>query len=88
VDLTDKLEEMNIRKMELETGLKSINEVRQEMGLEVVTWGDKPLNYNQSGVEAPEPDTGNEELDNAFKLIRQAETDVYRNYDYMNGGLL
>ena len=79
VDLTDKLEEMNIRKIELETGLKTINEIRQDMGLEVVAWGDQPLDYNTSGVEAPEPDTGNEELDNAFRLINNSVNDIYTN---------
>ena len=88
IDLTDKLEEMNIRRMELETGLKTINEIRQDMGLDVVSWGDQPLNYNPSNVdEAPEVDTGNTELDEAFNLIRSAETDVYRQFDYRNGGL-
>jgi hypothetical protein len=36
---------------------------------------------------APEIDTGDQKLDEAFNLIRQAETDVYRTYDYLNGGL-
>ena len=86
IDLTDKLEEMNIRRMELETGLKTINEIRNDMGLDVVSWGDQPLNYNPNNSdEAPEPDTGNPELDEAFNLIRSAETNVYRSYDYMNG---
>ena len=88
IDLTDKLEEMNIRRMELETGLKTINEIRNDMGLDVVSWGDQPLNYNPNNVdEAPELDTGDEQLDEAFRLIRSAEADVYRQYDYLNGGL-
>jgi HK97 family phage portal protein len=87
VDLTDKLEEMNIRKMELETGLKSINEIRQEIGLEPVYWGDSPLVLMDNSEPAPEIDTGDQKLDEAFNLIRQAETDVYRTYDYLNGGL-
>jgi HK97 family phage portal protein len=87
IDLTDKLEEMNIRKMELETGLKSINEIRQEIGLEPVYWGDKPLGLMDNSEPAPEIDTGDKTLDEAFNLIRQAETDVYRTYDYLNGGL-
>jgi hypothetical protein len=87
IDLTDKLEETNIRKMELETGLKSINEIRQEIGLEPVYWGDKPLGLMDNSEPAPEIDTGDQKLDEAFKLIRQAETDVYRTYDYLNGGL-
>jgi HK97 family phage portal protein len=87
IDLTDKLEEMNIRKMELETGLKSVNEIRHEIGLEPVYWGDKPLNMAKELEPAPEIDTGDQKLDEAFKLIRQAETDVYRTYDYLNGGL-
>ena len=86
IDLTDKLEEMNIRRMELETGLKTINEIRNDMGLDVVKWGDQPLNYNPNNSdEAPEPDTGDEKLDEAFQLIRKAETNVYRQFDYMNG---
>lgn len=86
IDLTDKLEEMNIRRMELETGLKTINEIRNDMGLDVVSWGDQPLNYNSNNVdEAPEPDTGDEKLDEALKLVRSAETNIYRQFDYMNG---
>lgn len=88
IDLTDKLEEMNIRRMELETGLKTINEIRNDMGLDVVSWGDQPLNMVNESEPAPEVDTGDQELDNAFNLIRSAETDVYNSYDYLNGRLL
>lgn len=88
IDLTDKLEEMNIRRMELETGLKTINEIRNDMGLEPVPYGDKPLGLQANElVDEPEIDTGDEELDNAFNLIRSAETNLYKSYDYLNGGL-
>lgn len=83
IDLTDKLEEMNIRRMELETGLKTINEIRNDMGLDVVSWGDQPLNYNPNNSDdVPEPDTGDEKLDEAFRLIRNAETNMYRQFNY------
>ena len=55
------------------------------MGLEPVPYGDKPLNMVNESEPAPEVDTGDKELDEAFNLIRQAETDVYRRFDY--GGL-
>ena len=88
IDLTDKMEEANIRRVELECGIRTVNEVRQEMGLEPVPYGDKPLGLQGSEpVDEPEIDTGNEEIDNAFKLIKRSETDVYRRFDYMNGGL-
>lgn len=87
IDLTDKMEEANIRRVELECGIRTVNEVRQEMGLEPVPYGDKPLNMVNESEPAPEVDTGDKELDEAFNLIRQAETDVYRQFDYMNGGL-
>lgn len=88
IDLTDQMEETQIRMMELESGLKTINEIRIDMGLETVPWGDAPLNYNSYGEINEEPDTGNQQLDEAFELIRQSEANVYRNFDYMNGGLL
>ena len=89
IDLTDKLEEMNIRRMELETGLKTINEIRQDMGLDVVPYGDKPLGLQANEpVDEPEIDTGNPEIDNAFNLIRSAESNIYRQFDYMNGEML
>lgn len=87
IDLTDKMEEANIRRVELECGIRTVNEVRQEMGLEPVPYGDKPLNMVNESEPAPEVDTGNEEIDNAINLIRSAETDVYRRFDYLNGGL-
>lgn len=88
IDLTDKLEEMNIRRMELETGLKTINEIRQDIGLEVVPWGDKPIGLINESQPTPEIDTGNAEIDNALSLIRDAETDIYRQYSYMGEDLL
>lgn len=87
IDLTDQLEETQIRIMELESGLKTINEVRVEMGLETVPYGNKPLGL-QTDVNTGPIDTGNHQLDEAFELIRQSETNVYRNFDYLNGGLL
>ena len=89
IDLTDKMEETQIDVMNLEAGILTINEIRVERGLETVPWGDAPLNYNNQGeIDVDEPDTGNPQLDEAFKLIRQSEANVYRNFDYMNGGLL
>ena len=85
IDLTDKMEEANIRRVELECGIRTVNEVRQEMGLEPVPYGDKPLNMVNESEPAPEVDTGDKELDEAFNLIRSAETNVYRQFDYMNG---
>ena len=73
--------------MELESGLKTINEVRVEMGLETVPYGNTPLSLQVE--ETTEPiDTGNQQLDNAFELIRESKSNLYRNFDYLNGGLL
>lgn len=88
IDLTDKMEEANIRRVELECGIRTVNEVRQEMGLEPVPYGDKPLGLQANEpVDEPEIDTGNAEIDNALSLIRDTETNMYRQFDYLNGGL-
>ena len=81
IDLTDKMEEMQIRKMELETGLRTVNEIRNDLGLEPVPWGDEPTGLSTEPEPEPaiEPNTGDEELDNAFKLINNSVNDIYAN---------
>ena len=83
IDLTDQLEETQIRMMELESGLKTINEVRVDMGLETVPWGAKPLNLNPVNESSVEPvDTGDKQLDEAFNLINRTREQFYRSYSY------
>ena len=82
IDLTDQYEETQIRMMELESGLKTINEVRVEMGLETVPWGSKPLNLNPVNESEPGPDTGNPEVDKALALINTTREQFYRSYSY------
>ena len=83
IDLTDQFEETRIRIMELESGLKTINEVRVEMGLETVPWGATPLNYNNQGeIDTDVPDTGDPEVDKALALINTTREQFYRRYSY------
>ena len=83
IDLTDQMEETQIRMMELESGLRTINEIRIEMGLETVPWGSKPLNYNNQGeIDVDEPDTGDAEVDKALSLINRTREQFYRSYSY------
>ena len=86
IDLTDQMEETQIRMMELESGLRTINEIRIEMGLETVPWGSKPLNYNNQGeIDVDEPDTGDAEVDKALSLINRTREQIYRSYEYGSG---
>ena len=80
IDLTDQMEETQIRMMELESGLRTINEIRIDMGLETVPWGSKPLNLNP--VNPPEIDTGDAEVDKALSLINTTREQLYRSYQY------
>ena len=79
IDLTDQMEETQIDVMNLNAGLLTINEIRIERGLETVPWGDTPFmmqthDYNN--------DTGDASIDNAFRLIQQAKTGLWRTYEY------
>lgn len=85
IDLTDQMEETQIRMMELQSGLKTINEVRVEMGLETVSWGSKPLSLTPAGEPEPLPDTGDEEVDKALSLINSTREQIYRSYEYGSG---
>ena len=83
IDLTDQMEETQIRMMELESGLRTINEIRIDMGLETVPWGSTPLNYNNQGeIDVDEPDTGDAEVDKALSLINTTREQLYRSYQY------
>ena len=82
IDLTDQLEETQIRMMELESGLKTINEIRVEMGLETVPYGDRPLGLNVDNTKEPSIDTGDPEIDKALSLINTARQQFYRGYRY------
>lgn len=79
IDLTDQMQEMQVRKMELETGLKSINEIRKDMGLESVPWGNTPYSsFNSPLTASYTPD----KLESAVNLVQQAKTDLWRTYEY------
>ena len=43
LDIEDKSERANIENLQLNNGLRTINEVRESYGLEPVLWGDEPL---------------------------------------------
>lgn len=82
IDLTDQMEETQIDVMNLQAGILTINEIRIERGLETVPWGNQPLSMMPSVSYDNTPDTGDEQLDNAFALIQQAKTDLWRTYEY------
>lgn len=46
MDLENKLTRAQIEDIQLKNGVKSINEVRLDYGLNPVDWGDLPLNQN------------------------------------------
>ena len=79
IELHDRLQEAQIAQMELNTGLKTINEVRSELGLDVVDWGWEPLTTTYT-EPVSEVDTGDEELDKAFQLIQQTKSQVWSDY--------
>lgn len=79
IDLTDQLEETQIRIMELDSGLKTINEVRVDMGLDTVAWGDTPFMMQTHDYNT---DTTNASIDKAFQLIQNAKTELWRTYEY------
>ena len=85
IDLTDQLEETQIRIMELDSGLKTINEIRVDMGLDTVAWGNKPLGLTPSSEPEPLPDTGDEDVDKALSLINSTREQIYRSYEYGSG---
>lgn len=82
IDLTDQMEETQIRMLELNSGLRTINEVRIEMGLETVQWGDTPFMMQTHDYNSDVPSTGDEQIDNAFQLIQNAKTQLWRTYEY------
>ena len=85
IDLTDQLEETQIRIMELDSGLKTINEIRVDMGLDTVPYGNKPLSLTQTNEPEPLPDTGDEDVDKALSLINSTREQIYRSYEYGSG---
>ena len=71
--------------MESESGLKTINEIRVEMGLDTVPYGNKPLSLTQTNEPEPLPDTGDEDVDKALSLINSTREQIYRSYEYGSG---
>ena len=79
IDLTDQLEETQIDVMNLNAGLLTINEIRIERGLETVPWGDTPFMMQTHDYNT---DTTDASIDNAFQLIQNAKTQLWRTYEY------
>lgn len=79
IDLTDQMEETQIDVMNLNAGLLTINEIRVERGLETVPWGDTPFMMQTHDYNT---DTTDASIDNAFQLIQNAKTELWRTYEY------
>ena len=79
IDLTDQLEETQLDVMNLNAGLLTINEIRIERGLETVPWGDTPFMMQTHDYNT---NTDNTPIDNAFQLIQNAKTELWRTYEY------
>ncbi|MDO5849300.1 MAG: phage portal protein [Methanobrevibacter sp.] len=53
MDLENKLTRAQIEDLQVKNGVKYINEVRTDYGLEPVAWGDVPMNYGMFGTTTP-----------------------------------
>lgn len=53
LDFEDKLKRAQVEQIQLNSGVKSINEIRDGYGLNHVDWGDVPMNYTNYGVINP-----------------------------------
>ena len=73
------MEETQIDVMTLNAGLLTINEIRVERGLETVPWGDTPFMMQTHDYNT---DTTDASIDNAFQLIQNAKTELWRTYEY------
>ena len=58
MDLENKLTRAQIEDSQVKNGIKYINEVRTEYGLEPVPWGNTPMNYGMFGVSNSPEETG------------------------------
>ena len=85
-DIDEEKSKYELFKLQTESGLKTINEIRQQEGLEVLDWGDKPPKdwqqsentYNMNGFgEKPfgEREEEAQETDEARKLPEKREDD-------------
>lgn len=52
MDLENKLTRAQIEDLQVKAGVKYINEVRKDYGLEPVPWGNTPMNYGMFGVSS------------------------------------
>ena len=75
LDIENKEERASIENMQLQSGVRTINEIREGYGLEPVEWGDTPM---ISGDVADVTDVTGK------GLVSQAEKDLIANYPYMD----
>ena len=75
LDIENKEERATIENMQLQSGVRTINEIREGYGLEPVEWGDTPM---ISGDVADVTDVTGK------GLVSQAEKDLIANYPYMD----
>ena len=50
MDLENKLTRAQIEDLQVKNGIKYINEIRTDYGLDTVPWGNTPMNYGMFGV--------------------------------------
>lgn len=59
MDLENKLVRAQIEDLQVKNGVKYINEIRADYGLDSVAWGNTPMNYGMFGVSNTPEDTSN-----------------------------
>ncbi len=69
MDLENKLTRAQIEDLHVKNGVKYINEVRTDYGLEPVPWGNTPMNYGMFGVSSSP-----EQIENIVPLGNETET--------------
>jgi SPP1 gp7 family putative phage head morphogenesis protein len=75
-DVEEETKKATLYKLWLDTKLKSVNEIRQEEGLDPVEWGDKPSENNPFGNnlnQNPFGNSGKEEADKKEELQKKKE---------------
>ena len=79
-DTSDVREDTELDVLNINNGILTINEVREERGLEPVSWGDVPP--AQSLFTDDAIGTGDSELDKALYTVRKAESRFYDDIEY------
>lgn len=73
-DPSEKAQRLSNWKVEVDMGLKTINEIRQEMGLNPVDWGDSPSNTGKFNQLVPMPISEQEPKETPDQKVARNET--------------